>query len=89
MASDNTLDNVRVNVDNKNPLYNAYVEMDSIKSKYYKIRDFSLINVTMKDTIWTNKFKLNDRNGSQSSRDSSGYGSGNESDGNNRGGYYK
>ncbi len=47
------------------------------------------INVTMKDTICTNKFKLNDRNGSQSSRDSSGYGSGNESDGNNRGGYYK
>ena len=52
VASDNTLDNVRVNVDNKNPLYNAYVEMDSIKSKYYKIRDFSLINVTMKDSLF-------------------------------------
>jgi hypothetical protein len=51
-ASENTLDNVRVNIDNKNPLYNAFIEMDSIKSKYYKIRDFSLINVTMKDSLF-------------------------------------
>ncbi|MBX9806861.1 MAG: translocation/assembly module TamB, partial [Flavobacteriaceae bacterium] len=51
-ASDNTFDNIRIKVDNKNPLYNAYVELDSIKTKYYKIRDFSLINVTMKDTLF-------------------------------------
>ena len=51
-ASNNTFDNVRIKVDNKNPLYNAYVEMDSIKTKLYKIRDFSLINVTMKDTLF-------------------------------------
>ena len=52
VASENTLDNIRVTVDNQNPLYNAYVEMDSIKSKFYKIRDFSLINVTMKDSLF-------------------------------------
>ena len=52
VASENTLDNIRINIDNKNPLYNAYIEMDSIKSKYYKIRDFSLINVTMKDSLF-------------------------------------
>jgi formylmethanofuran dehydrogenase subunit D len=51
-ASDNILDNISVSVDNKNPLYNAYIELDSIKTKYYKIRDFSLINVTMKDTLY-------------------------------------
>ena len=51
-ASKNTFDNIRVKIDNKNPLYNAYVELDSIKTKYYKIRDFSLINVTMKDTLF-------------------------------------
>lgn len=51
-ASENTLDNVRVKIDNKNPLYNAFIELDSIKSKYYKIRDFSLINVTMKDSLF-------------------------------------
>ena len=51
-ASKNTFDNIRLKIDNKNPLYNAYVELDSIKTKYYKIRDFSLINVTMKDTLF-------------------------------------
>lgn len=47
----NTLDNIRVAVDNKNPLYNAFVELDSIKTPYYKMRDFSLINITTKDTL--------------------------------------
>ena len=51
-AFTNIFDNIKVKIDNKNPLYNAYVEMDSIKTKYYKIRDFSLINVTMKDTLF-------------------------------------
>ncbi|MFV8346151.1 translocation/assembly module TamB domain-containing protein [Flavobacterium sp. ZB4P13] len=52
IASNNTFDNIRISVDNKNPLYNAYIELDSIKTKYYKIRDFSVINVTMKDTLF-------------------------------------
>ncbi len=47
-----TLDQVKINVDNKNPLYNAYVEMDTIATPYYKISDFSLINVTMNDTLY-------------------------------------
>jgi hypothetical protein len=50
--SENTLDNIRVSIDNKNPLYNAYIELDSIKTKMYNIRDFSLINVTSKDTLF-------------------------------------
>lgn len=49
---DNSFDNIRVSIDNKNPLYNAYVELDSIKTKMYKIRDFSLINVTSRDTLF-------------------------------------
>jgi hypothetical protein len=55
IASQNIFDNIRVSIDNKNPLYNAYIEVDSIKTNYYKnykIRDFSLINVTMKDTLF-------------------------------------
>ena len=51
-ASDNSFDNIRVSIDNKNPLYNAYIELDSIKTKMYKIRDFNLINVTSKDTLF-------------------------------------
>ncbi|HWS59287.1 MAG TPA: translocation/assembly module TamB domain-containing protein, partial [Flavobacterium sp.] len=51
-VSDNTLDNIRIKVDNKNPLYNAFIELDSIKTKLYDIRDFSLINLKMKDTLY-------------------------------------
>lgn len=50
-AFDNHLDNVRFEIDNKNPLYNTFVQIDSIKTKFYKARDFSLINVTSKDTL--------------------------------------
>lgn len=49
--SDNTLDNVRLKLDNKNPLYSAFIEVDSIKTKKYNIRGFSLINVIVKDTM--------------------------------------
>ncbi|MCW2119947.1 translocation/assembly module TamB domain-containing protein [Flavobacterium sp. 7A] len=52
VASTTTFDNIKVAIDNKNPLYNAYIELDSIKTKHYKIRDFSLINVTVKDTLF-------------------------------------
>lgn len=50
-AYNNTFDNILVQVDNQNPLYNAYVQMDSIKTKHYKIRDFSMINTFSKDTL--------------------------------------
>ncbi len=51
-AYGNTFDNIKVDIDNKNPLYNAYISLDSIKTKYYKARDFSLINITTKDTLF-------------------------------------
>lgn len=45
------LDNVNLQVDNKNPLYNTYLEIDSIKTKYYKVREFSMINTRSNDTL--------------------------------------
>ncbi len=51
-AFENYFDKVSIKLDNKNPLYNAYVEMDSIRTKYYKVSDFSLINVTKNDTLY-------------------------------------
>lgn len=51
IAYDNTFDNILVQVDNRNPLYNAYVQLDSIKTKHYKIRDFSMINTFSNDTL--------------------------------------
>lgn len=50
-AFNNHLDNVQLQIDNKNPLFNTYVQIDTIKLKDYKIRDFSLINATSKDTL--------------------------------------
>lgn len=51
-AFNNYFSNIAIDVNNKNPLYNAYVSMDSIRMKNYKITDFSLINVTQNDTLY-------------------------------------
>lgn len=48
----NELQKIKVIVDNRNPLYNAFIELDSIKTKYYQIADFNLINITAKDTMY-------------------------------------
>jgi len=65
-AYGNQIDNLSLEIDNKNPLYNAYVEMDSIKTKQYKISDFSLINVKLEDTLF---FRTEFKGGNQA-RDS-------------------
>jgi hypothetical protein len=49
---DNFVDNIQLKIDNKNVLFNTYVEADSINTKYYNASKFSLINVTLKDTLF-------------------------------------
>lgn len=49
---ENTIHKIDLQVDNKNPLFNAYVEMDSISNKLYKISDFGMINVKHNDTLY-------------------------------------
>lgn len=51
VAYENTFDNILLQLDNKNILYNAYVQLDSIKTKHYKVRDFSMINTFSNDTL--------------------------------------
>ncbi len=51
-AFENYFDNINIEIDNKNPLYNAYIQLDSIKTKRYKVSDFSLINITQNDTLF-------------------------------------
>ncbi|WP_299439156.1 translocation/assembly module TamB domain-containing protein [uncultured Aquimarina sp.] len=51
-AFDNLMKKVDIQVDNKNPLFNTYVAIDSIDSKYYDVSKFSLINVTLNDTLF-------------------------------------
>ena len=40
--------NITIDIDNKNSLYNTYVALDSIKTKYYNVSDFNLLNITAK-----------------------------------------
>ena len=60
----NYLGNIDVQVDNKNPLFNTYIAVDTIGTGTYNVSEFSLINVTLKDTLFMrSEFKggLNNR----------------------------
>lgn len=49
---DNYMGKVNVQVDNDNPLFNTYVQVDSVYTGVYDIIDFSLINKTFNDTLY-------------------------------------
>ncbi len=48
----NFVKGIELQVDNSNPLFNTYVEVDSVNTKYYNASKFSLINVTVNDTLF-------------------------------------
>lgn len=45
-------DAIEVQVDNNNPLFNTYIEIDSVYTKHYNVSKFNLINVTLNDTLF-------------------------------------
>ncbi|MFO7744772.1 MAG: translocation/assembly module TamB domain-containing protein [Psychroflexus sp.] len=49
---ENSLDNINIQIDTDNPLYNSYVEIESIITSFYDISDFTMINVNLKDTLF-------------------------------------
>lgn len=51
-AFGNRVEKINVQVDNKNPLFNTYVEADSVSTPYYNLSELNLINVTLKDTLF-------------------------------------
>lgn len=51
-AFGNTFDNIELKIDNKNPLFNTFVSVQDMSTVYYDIKDFSLINTTLKDTLF-------------------------------------
>ncbi|WP_247656683.1 translocation/assembly module TamB domain-containing protein [Maribacter sp. MMG018] len=51
-AYGNEADNIELKIDNKNPLFNTYVSVSDLKTRYYDVKDFSLINTTLKDTLF-------------------------------------
>jgi hypothetical protein len=50
--AENFANNIELRLNNNNPLYNTYVEIDSINTKYYDLSEFNLINVTLNDTLF-------------------------------------
>jgi len=49
---ENFADHIELQVDNSNPLFNTYVEIDSLNTKFYDVSKFNLINVTVNDTLF-------------------------------------
>ncbi len=43
---------IEVQLINDNPLFNSYIEVDSLATPYYEASKFSLINVTLNDTLY-------------------------------------
>jgi len=43
---------IEVQLINDNPLFNSYIEIDSLATPYYNASEFSLINVTLNDTLY-------------------------------------
>jgi len=51
-AFGNMMEDINLQVDNTNPLYNTFVEADSVSTNFYNFSEFSLINVTLRDTLF-------------------------------------
>jgi len=50
--------NLNVQVDNDNPLFNTYVSIDSVYTGFYNLTEVNLINKTIKDTLYVrSRFK--------------------------------
>ncbi len=51
-AFNNMFRQVNIQVDNSNPLFNTFIEIDSVATGIYSVSDFNLINVTLNDTLF-------------------------------------
>ncbi len=52
IAFGNEADNIDVKIDNKNPLFNTFISVGDLSTNYYNVKDFNLINTTLKDTLF-------------------------------------
>ncbi|TMM53954.1 translocation/assembly module TamB [Maribacter algarum] len=55
-------DQIEMKIDNKNPLFNTFVSVGDLSTPYYDVKDFNLINTTLKDTLF---FRAEFRGGSE------------------------
>lgn len=52
VAYGNEADDIDIRIDNKNPLFNTFVSVGDLSNSYYDVKDFNLINTTLKDTLF-------------------------------------
>ncbi|WP_046758699.1 translocation/assembly module TamB domain-containing protein [Kordia jejudonensis] len=52
IVDENVVDNVELQIDNKNPVFNTYLEVAGITTKWYDASEFNLINKTINDTLF-------------------------------------
>ncbi len=52
IAYGNIFDDVDFEIDSQNPLYNTYVQVEALKTKYYDVDNFQLVNITAQDTLF-------------------------------------
>jgi len=46
------INNLNLQIDNKNPLFNTHLSIDKVKAKQYNISNLNLINITLNDTLY-------------------------------------
>jgi hypothetical protein len=63
--ADYIANNIELQVDNSNPVFDTYVEIDSLNNNFYKLSEFNLINVTVNDTL----FMRSEFNGGKKNKD--------------------
>ncbi|RDY57761.1 translocation/assembly module TamB domain-containing protein [Flagellimonas nanhaiensis] len=51
-AFGNSFEEVELKIDNKNPLFNTFLSVEDMSTVYYDVKDFSMINTTLKDTLF-------------------------------------
>ncbi len=51
-AYENLIENIRLQIDNKNPIYNTLLSVDKVNTSYYNIANLNLVNVTLNDTLF-------------------------------------
>ncbi|MEX1383073.1 translocation/assembly module TamB, partial [Lutibacter sp.] len=51
-AFTNVINELNLQIDNKNPLFNTQLTIDEIKSDYYDISKLHLVNITLSDTLY-------------------------------------
>ena len=51
-AFDVVIDDINLQINNKNPLFNTLLNVNKVSSKFYKVSDVNLVNIVLNDTLF-------------------------------------